>query len=249
MTSNENGILAQWAITFALGNLLEYALFHVSNMFRYDTLGTVFSYARYYLSRIWEFAMPALAVLMMLVIFAYIGKKQAFVAGAVWASTRILYYFPLGYITSIGYGYDSIEAVLIALAVSVIIAALTYIELIICFGLSMLVISKMTATRRGTLCEVMAAGLTRHDALDLGNIGTAAIGVIVLCQFIKVMVLEIVDTVGFFLEYGSTYSIGELLYIMLKYIFALLLLVMVHLFVCFIKKKVVDGRTRGEKND
>ncbi len=245
MTLNTKRLLGKWLLIFALGSIIEYAAFHIFNIFRYSEAAEVLTYVRYYTESIWEFLFPALSVLPMLIIFTYGEVKHSFLAGALFSLTRALYHIPLGYITFIGYGYDSIESLLISLPFALIYAIIAYAEMLVSFGLGLFAAARISSSGRGRLREVLGTELYKHDWLDLGNVGTAAICVAVTVRFIKSLVSEIIDTVGFFVENGFTASAGEIIYILFKYVFALGMLLGSHALICFIKKRALEPNAQA----
>ena len=224
-----------------IGSVIQYALFHVANLSRFDAAGEILSYVTYYYDRVWEFLFPALSAVIMLISYAYDGRRSALTAGVAYAATRALYYIPLGYIMAIGYGYDSFESLLGGLLIALAMGAVVYLESLLCVLLALLPAYLAAKRSNATVNEIIRAGLEHHDSLDLSSQGTAAVGITVLIQFLKLLAIEINDTVEFFTS-GKFYTTGEVFYIVFKYCFAIMLLAGAHFLLCFVKKRNVGAR-------
>lgn len=230
-----------------LGSVLQYALFHAANLLGFSKVGVILSYATYFFDRIWEFFFPALSALMMLIAFSYNGCKSALLNGVAYASARALYYIPLGYMMAISGGYDSLESLLGGLLIAILMIAVAYVEAVICLLLSLIPAYFSARKAKTAVAEVALCGLKQHDALDISSVGTAAVGITVLVQFLKLLATEVRDTVEFFAG-GSFYDAGEIFYIVFKYCFAIMLLAGMHFLLCFIKRKTVTARECEIKN-
>ena len=90
------------------------------------------------------------------------------------------------------------------------------------------------------MSELLKAELVLHDPLDVTLIGTAAVGIVSLIQFTKLLSAEIVDTVEFFTG-GSSYTTDEVLYVVFKYFFAIILLTGVYFLLNVVKKQAVSA--------
>ena len=236
-------------IFLILGSLMQYALFHVSNLMRFGDMGEVLSYVTYYFDRTWEFFFPALSATLMLITLSRDGYRRALTDGAFYALTRVSYYVPLGYMMALGYGYDSIESLFSGLLLSVLMAVVAYLESLLCVLLATLPAHLRARGGKVAPLTLIEESLARADALDVSDVGAAAVGIISLVQFIKLIAVEIVDTVEFFLD-GSAYSTDEIIYIVFKYVFAILLLAITYFVLFRLKRRVGtcedDNRTEGE---
>lgn len=224
-------------IFLVVGSLMQYALFHVSNLMRFGELGEVFGYVTYYFDRVWEFFFPALSATLMLITLSKDGYRHALTGGIGYAVSRAAYYIPLGYMMALGYGYDSIESLFSGLFLSILMAVVAYLESLLCVLLAILP-AHFKAKREGsTSLPLIAESLPRADALDVSDVGAAAVGIISLVQFIKLIAVEIADTVEFFLD-GAAYSTDEIIYIVFKYVFAILILAITYFVLFRIKRRV-----------
>ncbi len=239
MNQASKRIFWRTAAFLIVGSVIQYILFHAANLFQFDEPGVVLQYVTYYFDRIWEFLFPALSTLMMLVSSCYCGYKTALANGAVYAATRAFYYIPLGYIMSIGYGYDSLESLLGGLVIALIVCAIAYLESLLSAALSLLPAYMIAKKEARPIADVLRSELPRHDSMDISLAGTAALGIIALVQFLKILASEIADTVEFFAG-GSSYTTDEVLYVVFKYFFAIALLTGVYFLLCYLKKRAVD---------
>jgi hypothetical protein len=230
-----------------VGSLIQYILFHVANLFKFDAIGAVLSYATYYYDVIWEFLSVALAAIMMTVSYSYFGYKRALTTGAVYAAARACYFIPYGYILSIGYGYDSLESLLGGIIIALIAAVGAYLASLISMLLAILPAHVKARRRECSVREVLSEDLPFGDPMDVSLAGTAAVGIISLVQFTVLIAGEIADTVDFFAG-NSSYTTNEVLYVVFKYFFAILLLTGVYFLLSYLKRYAVDEAVEAQRN-
>lgn len=241
---------------FALVFLCQYAIEHVA----YVVTDAAYSGAIYltapalsairqavgYIVDAIEICSIAAAALIIMLRFVNSGVLRALpLAGAVLA-TKLVYVVPHYYMSTISYGYDSAESLLLGLLFSLATLISLLIELGAAIALGSLPAILHSRREGGEPCELLADGLSRRELLDVGNFGTAAmlIASAVLCA--KSLVQAVIDTVAFFSAYGSSYSFGDVLFVMFGLIYPLILIFAAYLVMQLIKSGIMRSAPSEE---
>ena len=223
-------------------NVFAYALAHVEYLFYNDTLGEIFAYLGYYVSRSVEFiALPVIATLSTLA-FIDGGLKRAVIAALKLSCARLFYTLPYYYIVFVqNYRYDSIESVLLSLCASILIVILTTLGALCCLGVAISVLRKKGIKTAEELREITEKPTT----LSFLDNASLSILIFTLMRFAFSLVSEIVDTVLFFVEYGADYTCGEIFTILINYVFLFVLLIASYA-VCMLIKNAIVKRSNAD---
>ncbi len=241
-----DGFLKKCLIWLSVLSVIEYALYHVEYLFSGTGAGGVLGYVRYYVTEAWEFMLPAVAAMLMLIILAYSGYKRSLIFGALITLSRIFYYLPWYYMYYIyNMGFDSLESIFFSLLTSVAFAILAYLEAVLFFGIAVGVLY-LSRRGEGDALPYLRGAMPHHDALDVTRGAGMLLGVISLVAFVRRALIITVDTVTFFINHGANYRPNEVISILIDYLYALLLLIITHLVICALKKRIIKARLTDE---
>lgn len=158
--------------------------------------------------------------------------------------TRLMYTLPYYYLLALDFGFDSLEGLGISLAVSVIditVFALHIFVLVFIGGFAAAAFKAKSLKRR----ELLAV----KDTLSYGLLPTApfalsepvTVGVFALCfiEFTYKLALEIYNAVSYIIDYAENYRNSEIIYMVFRFIFVLLMLLLTHYISCKIKNLLI----------
>jgi hypothetical protein len=243
-----DGFLKKCLIWLSLISVAEYALYHLEYIFSGTGAQTVLGGIRYYLTEGWEFILPAIMATLMLIMQAYTGLKSSLIFGALTALSRIFFYLPWYYMYYIyNVGFDSIESIFFSLLTSIAFSLVAYIEALIFFGATLGTLH-LARRKYGDSLTYLKAAMEHHDAFDITRGAGMLLGVISLFAFLRRGVVITIDTVDFFIKHGSNYRSDEVISIIADYLVALLSLILTHLIISWLKKKIIEARV-GEQTD
>lgn len=231
-------------LAYAGVNVFTYLFAHVAYLFANDTVGEIFEYVSYYLSKCVEFlAPPVLATLAMAVLVGY-GKSEMIKFTLTVASARLCYSLPYYYIIFIyNYGYDSIESIAISLLASALVILVTFIGTLASLAILSLVLRK----RHGASgLEAMADLFKRGTVTDFLAPVNVSVLTFALTRFAFSLVMELIDTVAFFIEYRSDYIAKEIVTILANFTLLFVLLIVAYLIAANIKNALADGKDAEE---
>ena len=213
-------------LMYAAVNTLNYALSHIAYLFVNDIVGEIFEYISYYASLALDFLTAPMLATVMLVLCAREGTGKAFGHMLLISTARLLYTLPYYYVSFIyNYRYDSVEALIISLIASILIIFLSAITSLICFKIAMH-FTKRREKKRSKNATVSLPEIVKAPATtDFLNVAGMPLAVFSILSFIFHLLKEIIDTVSFFIEYRSDYTVTEIATILANYILLFLLLV------------------------
>lgn len=161
------------------------------------------------------------------------GGRRPYLYTIVISLTQILYVTPYLYLRCINQGYDSIESLVMGL-----IGSLP--EIIVFYGGAVLIsfiIKFITKIRKQDFSEQLESTVLFDfdNGACLGVFAAAALG------FFYLLVMEVIDTVAFLIEYAGDYTVGEIVYICVCFTVDLAALFIYHLILMFIKNIAVGA--------
>lgn len=237
-----DGLLKSALIWLSIFSVIEYALYHIEYIFSGNPVGDFLGLVRHYLTEGWEFMIPPIVGMLMLIILAYRSVGRAFLFGGLVSLSRMFYYLPWYYMYYIyNMGFDSLEAIFFSFLTAIGFSLLSYIEGTIFFGAAVAVLYIARRRERDALPYLKGA-MPHHDTMNVTEGTGMPLGTMSLLAFVRRTVIVTVDTVKFFISHGSSYRIGEVISIVVDYLYALLLLVIVHIVISGVKKRILDAR-------
>ena len=243
MERDNKKLIPRAFLIYAAVNIVTYALAHMEYLFMNDTVGEILAYFSYYVSKSVEFIAPPVIAAITFLVFADGGIKKAFTASLAISSARFFYSLPYYYLIFIyKYRYDSIESLCLSLGASLLIILLTSVGALICVGAAIWVLKKSGVTAPDQIADIAKDRVST----DFLNKACMPITVFVLMRTAFSLVLEIIDTVLFFIEYGADYTAAEIITMLVNYVLILILLVASYLVCMAIKNAIVN---RGEAKE
>ena len=203
---------------FCALNLFLFILYYLSG---YVFSGDFILYAYTFTSELLLAAMPLISAALISYLYRDGGSRAVLIHAIALSAVGILYNFPLSAFEYAYAGYVIGEVLLLSALTSILSAVAAYIEIIL-LSIIIIFVSRSFARRRGIAAE--GAILPSQSAFDLSvpfNVGVF-VGALVL--FIYRLVLEIYDTVVFILDSEGFMTAGEIVYIVIRYIFSLAIL-------------------------
>lgn len=233
-------------LVYACVNVFTYLFAHVAYLFANDVIGEAFEYASYYLSKTVEFlAPPILATLALCVLLSY-GRSALVKFALTVASARLFYSLPYYYIIFIyNHGYDSIEAIALSLLATALVILLTVLGIFASLGIYYLVLGRSCKKNGKTIDDATGDILTRSIVSDFVCHKNVPVLVFALARFTFSFVMELIDTVTFFIEYRSDYIAKEIITILANFTLLFALLVASYLIAANIKNALVDNKEQS----
>lgn len=227
-------------VIYSLVNVFAYAFAHVAYMFYSDAIGEIFEYLSYYISKSVEFLAPPVITAIAYMIYKECGIQKALLSTLAIASARIFYALPYYYIIFIyNYGYDSIESICLSLFATMLVVLVTLLGIIISISTYMLVVKIMFKRSGDDLLSELDMPIEKTLIFDFLSRGNLPILIFALLRFAFSFILELIDTITFFIEYRSDYRPSEIITILLNFTLLFILLVASYLLASAIKNKLV----------
>lgn len=246
---NKDGLVKKTVFWLAICSILEYSLYHIEHLFSGSVFGDIMYYIRHYLTEGFEFIIPALVGTLMLIILTYYGWRSALLFGALASISRLFYFLPWYYMHYIyNMGFDSLESIFFSFLTSVGFSLLSYLECALFFGVAAALLY-LTRRREKDALTYLKESMPRHDTWNVTQGCEMLIGSLSLLAFLRRCIVLTADTISFFLKHGSSFRTSELLSIVIDYLLALIYLIVAHLVICRIKKRMLDARLMTEKAD
>ena len=232
---------------YALVNVIAYALVHVAYLFTNDVIGETFEYASYYLSKSVEFLAPPIIATVIYLVYKELGRQTALLTALTVSFARAFYTIPYYYIIFIyNYGYDSIESITLSFLATLLVILVTVLGVVIsveAYHLVMKIISKHTDT---DLSKELSLPVEKSNIFDFLAKANLPILVFALARFVFSFVIELVDTITFFIEYHLDYRAMEIVTILINFTLLFVLLVASYLIAALIRNALIADKTTDE---
>ena len=224
--------------TLILLSALYFLTFLVYHLLIRTIGGAVCAYAFFYFHEIIEFALPVIAALSLFATYTQSGSGRMLLRALPYALATVLFRFPYH---AFEYAYEGIEigGVMLFSALNALLSALVaYLETVVLCLLIRIVTERVAYKRgySGREALVAAPAFNLEIPINLGILSASG------AMLVYKLVLEIIDTVTYFINYGSSYRIGEIAYMTFRYLFLLALALGVHFTVAVIKNKALRGK-------
>lgn len=230
-------------LIFSGVELLFFLAFYVSNFIvGNDGITPVWEYIRYFADDLITFLFPPIVAGVMLIGKQFFGFGHVSLFTLPLAASRLFYYVPYYYLYHLFMGFDSVEAILLSLAMSVLFTALTYLWIIF-----MVFIGSVVLTKQCVKCGTDPRfALKNHSITDLGEPIAAATFCVVMISFIADFIQEVINTVSYLLEYVGTYRTSEIIYIVFCFAFLIVKLLAAQTVVTLVRRSIARRRIHTE---
>lgn len=222
---------------FALVNLFLFILYYIST-YRVSNPALLYTYT--FVSDFLLTAIPLTAGAALTSVYAKRSFKPIFLWALPISLTHIIYLFPT-YAFEYAYAGYKIGDVMLISALTTLFGTLSlYVEIIL-LSLLIIFVTKSFARRRGT--DYKDELLKKSDIFNLYAPSSAGIFAGALVLFIYDVVLEIKDTVVFIGESAGVMTVGEIVYITVRYLFLMAVMLGSSFMANFCKNKATSSFT------
>lgn len=170
-----------------------------------------FVYIDLILNRLTYLLLPIVAGAVTFICESFLGGTYALTRLIPLSLMRLIYFIPYFYLSFMGSGARTPEALLLGTSVAIADALFAYALSFIVF----ILLKKLTGRSGADAKEV----LVRKTALDFSDPFSLGIAIASLLPTLFFLAGEIADTVSFFFSYGASFTAGELIYTVFCYLF------------------------------
>lgn len=220
-----------------LANVLAYTTVHLCYLFMMESFGIYLELARTYIVKAWEIAMYPMSCAVLLVGFAHSGRRNAVGGAALISLCRLGYSLPYYYMYFLGLGFDSGEAILIDLGISALMYLLNFGVLVLCLYLSTVLAKRSEGSYPFGTSRFLRDALLGRVADHRSIVGRIILPSVVV-GIVSELLSEIYDTITFFIDYISSFSISEVLLICFNYLFIVAVGIGVYYLSCLISLRI-----------
>ena len=228
-------------VVIALAAIGAYAvrfLFYYLTAFVFES--TALSYIHFFYQDALDAIFPILALLLLLPSFCQYGFKGAFTSGLLYCSVPLISVFPSYFFEYAYAGYEIADVFLFSLLFSLLSYVTVYATVIILLIL-LLFVTKTIAKKKGRSNAKVKPALEKRIILfDFSE--PVSLGLISVCTavFVYKLALEIYDTAAYLSNYSGTYTPGEIIYLMTRYLFILSVFILSYLTAYKIKNILIN---------
>ena len=215
-----------------LFSFAEFLLFYIPSGFYYEYDALIVTAS--YLTTMLEIIIPVLSATVIFLVFGG-GVKNKILPSFFVALTRLFYSVPYYYIYYVSDVFDSSEAIILALLISILFVTVSALQTFICIFITSFVYHR----KNSDINDIQRASIFNFD--DQMNFAT------LICTFFIFTVFfirEIINTVEYLLESKGTYRTNEILLIILAYV-----LLFVFAFIAYAVGVLVKNRMEKKANE
>ena len=217
------------AVALFLGYLASFVVYYLSN---YIVITDLTAYIWLFFNRLTYLLFPLVTALSVFISAPFIGTGKSLLFAIPQVAVRMIYFIPYFYLKYIVEGFSSVECLGIGLILSFGEAVITFGAVVLLYFIMKLILERRGADKRSEVfkkCE-----------LDFASPTAVAIGVLSVLAAVYFIGGEIIDTVGFFADYGFTLTLPEIIFMTISYIFDILIAPIYFFVLAFIKNKLVS---------
>ncbi len=230
---------------FSVAYLFIFALHYIPN---YLTGGEVFIYISYFTEDFGNSFLPVLAAFFSVIAFLKIRPRRAFSDMALYSVISFLYVLPKAYVEYMYQGYTSTDAVFYAFVQGLLNAVILYVYTLLLLLLILFLIMKF-AKEKTLFSEKAKLSLSSSSPFDFNSPLSSAMFVAAVPGFIYSFIIEVVDTAKYITRYDGGYRGSEIVYIVIRYLFILLTLILTEVAIFALKRACTDRFFAGERNE
>ncbi len=226
MKFNDTRLCRNTTLILALSYFLSFLIYYIPS---FVVESEALAYFSTFFRRCAYLLIPICAAYVALVTSSFLGVKWAVTRLIPMTLSRIVYLLPLFYLMLLADGFDSLEGLSIGLALSLGEAAIAY-------GLTVLLFFAMRFIQGYKRDSERHTDLLPSDPFDLSNKTSLAAALVSSAAFLYFLVSEIIDTVAYIIEYSGYYRSGEIIYIVISFMYDILLPFVYYLAFVLIKR-------------
>ena len=218
----------------SITNIICFVLYYVSSFL---ASSAVLLYVYVYFSEIAMIHLPLICAAFTLTVYAKQGINKALLYAIPCSLCAFFYTFPYRAFEFAYEGYEITATLLLALLETLLTVIVNYIEITVLL-LLIIFVTKIIAKSKGIPNFNFNAALSEKETFDFDKPLTAGIFSAACAVFVYSLIIEIIDTVSFLINYSGTYRIGEILYILFRYVFILGMLIISHALTHYAKRRL-----------
>ena len=226
---NEKGafiIKASARITIAI-SIFSFLVFYIPESFRYS-IDEWILYLSYFIRSFISSFLPALAAAAVFYTSKHTSYIKRILPSLSLAFPRLFYLLPYNYLRYMAEAYDSLESLTLMLIRSTVEILIYAVEIYVYALVADLLFR--TRGKGENLFDV-------HPIFDFSKTANYAVFMIAFSRFAVDFITEVIDVISYIIEYGETYRIGEIYFMIGSFLFILLTLILSYTLVIFIKHK------------
>lgn len=240
MTVTEKPMIRKYAIILAVANLITFAVYHTA-LYVFRTQATLYVY--FYFSELMNTILPVVSAVGLLAAYASCGANKPLLYCLYFSLTSLLNYFPY-YAYEYAYqGYEIGTVLTFASLEGVFMTAAVYARTLALYLLMLFALTRFSKHKVLTKDAIFK----KTDILDFQHPVTFSLFTASIASFIYNLVLEIIDTVSYIREVEGSFEVGEIIYIMMRYVFILALMFISHAVAVFVKNKLTVGHSKEDE--
>ena len=236
-----------FSITFLLQYLLEHAVYMLTDaaysgklMITAPMLNAVRLTVQHLIEAVELLSLAAVLTVVLLTLLEQ-GKLKALKSFGIIAATKLIYIVPHYYMTYLSYAYDSIEALLLVIPTALGLLLLMLGEISAAIFLAAIPSGAAAKQNGSDWRDVLSEEIAVRELTDVGNRGTAALAIAAAVITVKSFVMAIIDTVSFFIDYGTGYSSADVFSILFALVYPLALMVIAYILMQAIKIRTLEA--------
>lgn len=231
-----------FAIIFGVAFVLFYAQYLVATALRTAPVWLV--YANYFYNEAVKFVFPTAVAALMIAARRLYSMKYAFARSWVLLLPMLIYTLPSYYTQYFAMTLDTLEAVAFSLINALFDLLIFYAQAVVTY---FLVIWFTRLHARRTRGADISDLIDSHDPFNLSNSLSFAFFTVVALRFLVLLVLEVIETMSFLINFSNSYTIDEVIYIILSYVFLLGELLFAQWFSLYVKNKSLKIKVEETK--
>lgn len=208
-----------------LASLFAFFIFYIPNIYLGEL--PIALYTAYFTKELINFAIPIIASVAVTLAALDMKKSRALIYSLCFAAVPLPYTIPYYYYEYVTDYYNSLEALLLAFLMSLLLAAAFTLEVFIYH-----LIIKATIKRGGDTAPI------HTPTFDFDSSATLGVFYAVLLKYIYETAFELYSVVSYFIEYAGSYRTGEIVYIAVSLLLLVLFGILTHTAACKVKNKL-----------
>ena len=206
-------------ITLAVFGLIQYIPYHI-----FFSSGGSLGYIAGRLSVAYEFILPPFVALVALAVYSAKGAGTAIGSIALISLGRAFHFLPFHYMQAFSSGYDSLDSLLLSIAE---FSGAYFSFGVFCLGLFGIALLVIKNSSKGADMRSFASGVFSGNAIfDFNDFGVKIIFILLIVVF--ALDMPYVDIISFLTSFGSSFTLDEVLSIILDILYRPLLLLISH---------------------
>lgn len=213
-------------------SLTEFLIFYIPELYKYSLPEWVL-YLSLFLRMALFAVIPTLSAFLLFYFYRKAKTGKRILKAILLTLPRLIYLLPYNYLYYATMGYDLFESLIFA-SVKALFFLLVYSLEIMLFALIAERIYKRGIKKLSVKCSLFDEG----QIFDLTIPAHASLFAISFSRFALDFITELINLINYVIEYADSYRLGEIYFIIGKFLFILLVLFLTYFILIFAKKKL-----------